>query len=206
MKFQDMNLKDFTAVLASKEPVPGGGGGSALVGAIGIALGNMVGSLTIGKKKYADVEEEMKILMEQADRIRAELVQMIDDDADSFAPLLEAYKLPKDYPEREASIENALREACRVPMDIMRTVCHALDLIVGFAEKGYTQAISDAGVGVICCKAALQGASLNVFINTKSMKDRVYAEALEQEAQEMLEKYCPLADEIFDFVFQKIKG
>ena len=87
----------------------------------------------------------------------------------------------------------------------MKTVCDALDLIVGFAEKGSRLAISDAGVGATCCKAALQGASLNVFINTKSMKDRECAERLEAEAQGMLDKYGPLADEIFNLVFQKIK-
>ena len=204
--FQETDLKEFTKALASKDSVPGGGGGSAMVGAIGIALGNMVGSLTIGKKNYADVEDEMKALMEKAEGVRTALLEMIDGDAASFAPLLEAYKLPKDTPDRGAMIEHALRDACSVPMDIMRTVCKALELIAGFAENGYAHAISDAGVGVVCCKAALQGASLNVFINTKSMKDRAYAGALEQEANEMLEKYCPFADEIFNLVFQKTKG
>lgn len=206
MKFQEMDLKDFTTVLASKDAVPGGGGASALVGAIGIALGNMVGSLTVGKKKYADVEEDVKALMEKAEGLRSVLLQLIDEDAAGFVPLAKAYGIPKENPERDAIMESALREACDVPMEIMRTVCHALDLIVGFAEKGSALAISDAGVGAACCKAALQGASLNVFINTKSMKDRGCAEALEEEAREMLEKYCPLADEIFDLVFKKIRG
>lgn len=206
MNFQEANLKDFTRVLASKDAVPGGGGASALVGAVGIALGNMVGSLTVGKKKYADVEADVIALMEQAETLRVRLLELIDEDAVSFAPLAKAYGIPKDDPERDTIMETALLEACSVPMDIMRTVCASLDLITGFAEKGSKLAISDAGVGATCCKAALQGASLNVFINTKSMKDRDCAAALEQEAQGMLEKYCPLADEIFDLVFQKIKG
>jgi formiminotetrahydrofolate cyclodeaminase len=102
-------------------------------------------------------------------------------------------------------MEEALKHACSVPMDIMRTVCEAIDLMVEFAKKGSALAISDAGCGAVCCKAALQGASLNVFINTKSMQDRTYAESLEAEANGLLEKYCQLADEIFDIVFQKIR-
>lgn len=206
MKFQDMNLSDFTAVLAAKDAVPGGGGASALVGAIGIALGNMVGSLTVGKKKYAAVEEDVKALMAEAENLRGELMQLIEDDATAFAPLAKAYGIPKDEPNRDEIMEAALKEACGVPMDIMRTVCAALDLIVGFAEKGSALAISDAGVGAVCCKAALQGASLNVFINTKSMKDRECAQALEAEADDMLKKYGVIADEIFDLVFHKIKS
>ncbi len=205
MNFQEMNLNEFTTVLAAKDAVPGGGGASALVGAIGIALGNMVGSLTVGKKKYADVEEDVKALMVEAETLRKKLMQLIEDDATAFAPLAKAYGIPKDEPGREEIMERALREACSVPMDIMRTVCAAMDLIVGFAEKGSALAISDAGCGAVCCKAALQGASLNVFINTKSMKDRAYAESLEAEANGLLEKYCSIADEIFDIVFQKIK-
>lgn len=205
MKFQEANLKDFTTVLASKDAVPGGGGASALVGAVGIALGNMVGSLTVGKKKYADVEADVLDLMEKGDALRVRMLELIDEDAECFSPLAQAYSIPKDHPERDEIMERALQTACGVPLEIMKTVCDALDLIVGFAEKGSRLAISDAGVGATCCKAALQGASLNVFINTKSMKDRECAERLEAEAQEMLDKYGPLADEIFNLVFKKIK-
>ena len=102
-------------------------------------------------------------------------------------------------------MEKALDVACQAPMDIMRTVCKALDVIKEFAAKGSALAISDAGVGAVCCKAALQGASLNVFINTKSMKDRTKAEALEAEANAMLDKYCRLADEIYAVVVERIK-
>lgn len=205
MKFEDKKINEFTEVLASKEPVPGGGGASALVGSIGMALGNMVGSLTTGKKKYADVEEDIQVLMANGEELRKELLLMMDKDAEAFAPLAKAYGIPKDDPSREAIMENALNVACQAPMDIMRAVCRALDIIEGFAAKGSALAISDAGVGAVCCKAALQGASLNVFINTKSMKDRVKAEALEAEANELLDKYCKLADEIYEVVVNRIK-
>ena len=205
MKFQDKNLMEFTTELASKAAVPGGGGASALVGAVGVSLGNMVGALTVGKKKYADVEEDIKVLMEQAEELRVKLLDLIEADAACFAPLAKAYGIPKEDPNRDAIMEDALKTACSVPMDIMRTVCEAIALMVEFANKGSALAISDAGCGAVCCKAALQGASLNVFINTKSMKDRETAEALEKEAQDLLDKFCPIADEIFEIVFQKIK-
>jgi len=205
MKFQDKNLVEFTTELASKAAVPGGGGASALVGAVGVALGNMVGSLTVGKKKYADVEEDIKALMVKAEELRVKMLDLIEADAACFAPLAKAYGIPKNDPDRDAVMEDALKVACSVPMDIMRTVCGAIELMREFAQKGSALAISDAGCGAVCCKAALQRASLNVVINTKSMQDRAYAENLEAEANGLLEKYCPMADEIFDIVFQKIK-
>ncbi|MBQ3521056.1 MAG: cyclodeaminase/cyclohydrolase family protein [Firmicutes bacterium] len=205
MRFEDKKINEFTEVLASKEAVPGGGGASALVGSIGMALGNMVGSLTTGKKKYADVEEDIQALMTEGENLRIELLSMMDKDAEAFAPLAKAYGIPKDDPSRDEVMEKALDVACQAPMDIMRTVCKALDVIKEFAAKGSALAISDAGVGAVCCKAALQGASLNVFINTKSMKDRTKAEALEAEANAMLDKYCRLADEIYAVVVERIK-
>lgn len=205
MRFQDKNLVEFTTELASKAAVPGGGGASALVGAVGVALGNMVGELTVGKKKYADVEEDIKALMEKAEALRLKMLDLIEADAACFAPLAKAYGIPKEDPNRDVIMEEALKTACSVPMDIMRTVCEAIALMEEFAKKGSALAISDAGCGAVCCKAALQGASLNVFINTKSMKDRETAAALEVEAQDLLDKFCPIADEIFDIVFQKIK-
>ena len=199
------SCRNFVEVLASSAPAPGGGGAAALVGAIGTALGNMVGSLTVGKKKYADVEEDIQRLMAEGESLRIELLSMMDKDAEAFAPLAKAYGIPKDDPSRDEVMEKALDVACQAPMDIMRTVCKALDVIKEFAAKGSALAISDAGVGAVCCKAALQGASLNVFINTKSMKDRTKAEALEAEANAMLDKYCRLADEIYAVVVERIK-
>lgn len=204
-RLKNKTIPDFAEVLASKDPVPGGGGASALVGAIGVALGNMVGSLTVGKKKYADVEDQVKALMVEAEALRQEMLDLIDGDAECFAPLAAAYSIPKDDPNRDTIMEDALRVACGVPMDIMRASCKAIKMMEGFAEMGSVLAISDAGVGAACCKAALQGASLNVFINTKSMKDREYALALEKEAEELLATYCPLADQIFDGVVGRIR-
>ena len=209
MEFCEKSCKDFVSELSSKAPVPGGGGASALVGAVGTALGGMVGSLTVGKKKYADVEDEIRALMAKADGLMAEMLKLIDRDAEAFEPLSKAYGMPKDTDEQKAEkervMEGCLRAACAVPMEIMEKCCEAIELQSGFATKGSSLAISDAGVGVAFCKAALQGASLNVFINTNSMKDRDYAEKLNARADELLAKYTALADEIYAGVYKRLK-
>lgn len=209
MAFCEKSCKEFVAELSSKAPVPGGGGSSALVGAVGTALGNMVGSLTVGKKKYADVEKDIVELMARGDTLIAELLNLIDRDAEVFEPLSKAYGLPKDTDEQKAEkdriMESCLREACSVPMEIMEKCCEAIDVIAEFAAKGSSLAISDAGVGVAFSKAALMGASLNVFINTNSMKDREYADKLNARADELLKKYTVLADEVYDSVYKRLK-
>ena len=209
MGFSTVACNEFVEVLASKAPVPGGGGASALVGAVGTALGNMVGSLTVGKKKYADVEEEMWELKGKADALQKELLALIERDAEVFEPLSKAYGKPRETEEEKAEkarvMEIVLKDACSVPMEIMEKCCEALDLIKEFAAKGSALAISDAGVGAVFCKAALQGASLNVYINTKSMKNREYAEELNTKADAMLEKYTKLADEVFESVLGRLK-
>lgn len=209
MGFSTVPCNEFVEVLASKAPVPGGGGASALVGAIGTALGNMVGSLTVGKKKYADVEEEMYELKGKADALQKELLHLIERDAEVFEPLSKAYGMPRNTEEEKAEkarvMEIVLKDACSVPMEIMERCCEAIDLIEVFAEKGSTLAISDAGVGATFCKAALEGASLNVFINTKSMKNREYADKLNKKADEMLSVYTKKAEEIYQSVAARLR-
>ncbi len=196
----DMTLEScrkFVEVLASNEPAPGGGGAAALVGAIGTALGNMVGSLTVGKKKYAEVEDEILALKAKCDALQTELLNQVEADDEGFVPLAKAYGIPKDDPNRDTILEEATVTACAVPMHIMELCCEAIDCIAVFAAKGSRLAVSDAGCGAVCCKAALQAASLNVFINTKSLKNRQVAEEMNRKANLMLNKYCRLADEIF---------
>ena len=210
MNFSAAPCNEFVEVLASKAPVPGGGGASALVGAIGTALGNMVGSLTVGKKKYADVEEEMTALKARCDQLQKDLLSLVEKDAEVFEPLAKAYGMPKETEEEKKKkaevMAVVLKDACSVPMQIMEKCCEALEVIREFAAKGSKLAVSDAGVGAVFCKAALQGASLNVFINTKSMEDRECAKALNDQAYAMLEKYPPLADEIFESVMARLKN
>ena len=207
MGFSTVQCDEFVTVLASKAPVPGGGGASALVGAVGTALGNMVGSLTVGKKKYADVEAEMWELKAKCDKLQAELLTLIERDAEVFEPLSKAYGMPRETEEEKAEkarvMEIVLKEACSVPMEIMEKCGEAIDVIVEFAAKGSALAISDAGVGVIFCKAALQGASLNVFINTGALCDREKAQALNEQANACLAA-CDKADEIFALVRESL--
>lgn len=203
--FVDKTITEFMNELASNAPVPGGGGASALIGAVGVSLGDMVGELTTGKKKYADVEEDIQRLMRDAKEVKDEFLRLIDADAEAFAPLARAYGIPKDEPGRDEIMEEALKNGAAVPMDIMRTCGRALDIIEEFAEKGSRLAVSDAGCAAASCKAAMQAASLNVFINTKSMKDRAHAEALNAEADQLLARYNELADKIFDSVAGKLR-
>lgn len=205
MPYSEMTAQAFTDVLASKEPVPGGGGASSLVGAIGTALASMVANLTTGKKKYAAFEPDLKRILEQADMLRAELLAEIDEDARCFEPLSKAYGIPKDDPQRAETLEDALRVACSAPMEIMRTAARAIDLHAELVEKGSALMQSDVGVGVLCCKTALQGASLNVYVNAKLMADREYAEELCDEADSLLEAYGKRADEVYAAVAAKLK-
>ncbi len=199
----DMTLascREFVTVLASDAPAPGGGGAAALVGAIGTALGNMVGSLTVGKKKYADVQEEIIALKAKCDELQKQLLDQVEADEVNFLPLAKAYGIPKDDPNRDKIMEEATIIACSTPMHIMELCCEAIDCIKVFADKGSRLAVSDAGCGAVCCKAALQAASLNVFINTKSLKNREVAEEMNAKANKMLTDYCALADDIFNTV------
>lgn len=209
MEFTNYSCEEFVDMLSTKAPVPGGGGASALVGALGCALGNMVGSLTVGKKKYADVESDIIALKEKADVLQKDLLRLVEEDARVFEPLSRAYGMPKETEEEKAEkarvMAVVLKDACSVPMEIMRKCCEAVELIEEFAQKGSVIALSDAGVGAAFCKAALLGASLNVFINTKSMTDREYAEGLNKEAERMMEEYCVRADTVFYSVKERLQ-
>lgn len=202
-------LPDFVAVLASKEAVPGGGGAAALCAAVGTALGNMVGSLTVGKKKYADVEDVIIELKAKSDALQARFLQLIDEDAQGFEPLSKAYGLPANTDEEKAYkkqvLEDCSVEACKVPMEIMERCCEAIDIIEEFASKGSALAVSDAGCGAVTVKSALFAASLNIFINTKGMENRDKANELNAKTEQMLADYGKKADAVFDMVAAKLK-
>ena len=194
------SCRKFVEVLASDAPAPGGGGAAALVGAVGTALGNMVGSLTVGKKKYADVQEEILALKAKCDALQEELLNQVEADEINFLPLAKAYGIPKDHPDRQRILEEATVAACGTPLKIMELCGEALECIAVFAAKGSRLAVSDAGCGAVMCKAAMQAASLNIFINTKTMKDRAVAEQMNQKTNDLLDKYGAMADEVFESV------
>ena len=204
MKLIERTVENFANELASSAPTPGGGGAAALVGALGISLGNMVGELTIGKKKYAEYEDELQDMMTDAQRLEGELLQLIEDDAEGFKPLAEAYSIPKDNPERATILEEATKNACVAPMAMIRACARAMKLIERFGEIGSKLAISDAGCAAVLCKSAMQAAALNVYINTKTMNDRDYADRLNKEVEELLDEYCEIADGVYDSITDEL--
>ena len=197
------SVTGFTEALASKTAVPGGGGASALVGALGAALGNMVGELTVGKKKYADVEDDIRALMEKAQSLRARLLECVERDAEAFEPLSRAYGIPQDDPSRDEIMEKCLRDAAAVPLEILDLCCEAIDLQREFADKGSALAVSDAATGVVFCWSAMYGAAVNVKVNTKSMKDRDCAGRINAHVDEQMEKYWPIAEAVYEDVYRR---
>ncbi len=203
--YEQMSINDFAGVLASKAPVPGGGGACAAAGALGAALASMVANLTTGKKKYAQYEERIQAILDEADRIRARLLSLADEDAEAFEPLSKAYSIPKDAPDRSAVMDAALNTACKPPIDIMETCCRAIELHEELLVCGSAIAISDVGVGAALCAAALRGASYNVFINAGSISDKNVSADLNRRAQTMLDEYLPRAESVMQGVEGRIK-
>ncbi len=201
MKLVEKNSIEFVEVLASKAAVPGGGGAAALVGAIGTALGSMVCNLTIGKKKYAEYDEANKEILERATQLQGEFLNMVDEDAKEFLPLSKAYGLPSSTEEEKKikaeTLENALKNACQVPIKIVRTCYDAIKLHEALVDKGSKLAISDVGVGVQCLRAALISGQLNVTININMIKDEVFIKSVKEETDRLVAEGTKIADEVY---------
>ena len=196
---------EFAALLAAKVPVPGGGGAAAMAGALGAALCSMVGNYTVGKKKYAAVEEDVKLLLKKADEYREKLLALVDEDARAFEPLSAAYAIPKGDPSGAEILEKATLAACKAPMEMVRCCAAVITLLEEMAEKGSTLMLSDAGCGAILCRSAMECAAMNVFINTGSLKDRAAAETLETEVDGLLSEFVPRADAVAQKVTDRIR-
>ena len=206
---EQKTIEGFLDVLSSKEPVPGGGGASALAGALGNALGQMVANLTIGKKKYADVEAEIKELLGRMQKLQAAFVTLADRDAQVFAPLAQCYSLPSLTEEekayKEKVMEERLLDASFVPLEIMEHAVAMLGILEILGDKGSRLAVSDVGVGVQFIRASLLGAVMNVYINTKSMKNREKAEELNARAGQLIEEGTAWADRIYAKVLDQLR-
>ena len=204
-----MTIQEFLDVLSSKEPVPGGGGASALAGALGNALGQMVANLTIVKKKYALVEDEIKELAERMKGIQGQFSALADQDAKVFAPLAKCYSLPSGTEEEKAYkaevMEARLLDASLVPMEIMEKAWEMLEIMDILADKGSRMAVSDVGVGVQFIRTALLGAVMNVYINTKSMKNREKAEEMNEKAERLIKEGTEAADRIYQKVLEQLR-
>ena len=202
MLLSDNSIPDFLSLLSSNSPVPGGGGASALVGAVGISLGSMVGALTQKNPKYSFEESEICKLVDRAEFLKSQLVACIDSDAEVFEPLSKAYRLPKESPNRSLIMEECLKNAASVPMKIMQLCSEAIELHGLFAEKGSRMAISDVATGVVFCLSALEGAAVNVRINTKYMKNREYAEAMNTKVEHIRKIAREKAECIFTSIYK----
>lgn len=206
---QDLTVSSFLEKLSSKSPTPGGGGAAGLGGAVGTALGKMVVNLTLGKKRYADVEEEMQSILTKLTHLEKEFLRLADEDAVVFAPLAEAYGLPSGTEEekgnKEKILEGHLLAASLVPLAVMERSLEALDYMEILSQKGSRMAVSDVGVGVQFIRASLLGAKMNVFINTKTMIQREKARELNAMAENMAENGIRRADAIYTQVEAALK-
>ncbi len=207
---EQQTIDEFLTVLSSKQPTPGGGGASALAGALGTALGLMVGNLTVGKKKYADVEAEVRSMMKRLEELQREMVCLADEDARAFAPLAAAYGLPAGTEEEKARkaqvMEENLLAASLVPVRIMELAAEILAILKELEKKGSVMAVSDVGVAAQFARTAVTGAVMNVYINTKSMKNREKAGEIDARAGKAMEEGLALADEIYGSVLGRLKG
>ena len=189
-QIKDSSVEKFLDELASQNATPGGGSAAAIMGAKGAALVSMVCNLTIGKKKYADVEADMKAVLEKSEMLRKKLTFMIEDDVRAFGTVMSAYGMPKETDAEKAARSEAIQKALKVATEVPLACCHAarqvIDLADVAAEKGNLGVISDAGVGVLAAYAALRSAALNVFTNAKMINDRVYAEAKLKELDQLM--------------------
>ena len=206
----EKKLSEFLDVLASHSPAPGGGSVAALSGSLGAALISMVCSLTIGKKKYAGVEEEMKQSLRHAEQLRRDFMVLVDRDTAAFDKVMEAYGLPKETESqralRSAAIQEATKEAVLVPLQVMSHVIDAIALAKGVAEKGNSNSVSDAGVAAVMLQAAAEGAALNVHINLASIKDSEFVGWKSAEAVSLLRTSKVNAEDVLTIVRSKISG
>lgn len=204
-QMNELSLRGFTAALSEKTSVPGGGGASALAAALGAALGGMVCAYTVGSPKYAAVDGDVRRILAACETLREQALACIDADAEAFAPLAQAYRIPKDDPSRAETLERCLHAAAQPPMEVLRLCCRAIGLHAQLLEKGSAMLLSDVGTGTALCRGALCGAALNVRVNTRLMTDRAFADAINAEVDECMAHYGQLAELICEQVAERLR-
>lgn len=204
MGLVDLSLRDFASVLGSDAPAPGGGSAAALSGANGISLTKMVCELTLGKKKYADVQDVIADIHHKSGILQEQLLAAIDKDTEAFNLVSAVFEMPKETDEekaaRRAAMQSALKEAAQSPYDMMLVMVEALEVTQKAVGKSNTNAASDLGVAALSLKAGLQGAWLNVLINLSGIKDDSFVTTYRQKGEELLERGCSLADTIYESI------
>lgn len=190
-------LENFVAALGSPLPAPGGGGAAAVCGALGTALMNMVANLTIGKKRYAEYEEELVRMRADGEKIADALLDCVRRDAEDFLPLAAAYAIPKDDPSREETLERETLRALGAPREMLALILNASAFLSDYSEKGSRLAISDVGCAAALLRAAAEAASLNVYINTRCLKNRQTASEIDTETKETVKVVRERADSAY---------
>ena len=201
----DMMLHNFTEELAGKAAVPGGGSVAALAGSLAASLGSMAANLTSGKKKYAAYQADIERMIEEARVLRQDFLALMDKDADAFLPLSKAYGIPKDDPTRDEVMETALKAASAAPVEVLEKAFVLTDLLEELVEKCSALVISDVGVAASCCRCAAESALLNVRINTKMMKDRAAADAMDARAEAACASVTERCGKLYACVLQGLR-
>ena len=203
---RDLSCEGFASELAARKPVPGGGAAAAYVGALASSLASMVGEFTVGKPRYAAVEDDVLAIMSRAAGLREELLSLSADDARAYALVSAAYGLAKDDPERPGRIQEALKEAAVPPLQVMRACGEVLGLLEELEAKGSKLLQADVACGALMASSALEAASLSIWANTVPMRDRTLAVELESEADALLDTWRPRARAVADSVAKKSRG
>lgn len=208
MSLTNKPVNEFLGELASASPAPGGGSVAALSGALGAALVSMVCNLTIGRKKYAAVEAEMRGILAQSEALREQLTQLLEADVAAFTQVSEAMKLPRDTEEqkaiRTAQLQTALKHATAVPMRIAEACVKVIDLCKPVAEMGNANAVSDAGVAVLAAESGLRAAALNVMINLAWLDDEAFVTEQDQKLRQLLENKAGIKEDVYELVASKL--
>jgi formiminotetrahydrofolate cyclodeaminase len=204
----NQTVVQFLDALASSAPAPGGGSVAALSGALGAALASMVCNLTLGKKKYADVQEDIASMLQRSETLRKTLTDLLEADVQAYTGVSQAYKLPRETAEekeaRSEAIQEALQAATRVPMQIAQACAEVLDLCTSAAEKGNVHAVSDAGVAALMAEAGLRSSALNIIININAIRDEAFCSEMQEQLDAVLAGRSALKDQIYDLVVEKL--
>jgi len=201
---KDKTLSEFSELAASKQPVPGGGGVCALTASLAASLSEMVTNLTIGKKKYLEYTFELNDIKKELEILRSNLLDCIDKDAEAFLPLAELYSQPKDSEDYEEKMEKALRQAADSPYLMLKYACRIIEIDERLSHIGSKISVSDAATSVMLAHGVLYGAYVNILVNTRLMKDKEYAQKMNDEAIHLVDEYSIQALNIYDDICKRL--
>ena len=208
MQLAELTVRGFADLLGSDAPAPGGGSAAALAGTLGAALTAMVGSLTVGRKKYAEFDGLARETLEKARDLEHRFLDVMERDTEAFNAVSAVFAMPKGTDQekeaRAAAMQEALQGCTKTPFEMMELSLEALRLTDGLVDRSNASAASDLGVAALSLRAGIQGAWLNVLINIGSLKNKDLAADYKKKGEEMLAKALPLADKIYENVLAQM--